>query len=59
METTDKDNIRKLEEFILFLGDLCDSPNSLRYHLAVACKHLDKPELNLYRHWKHFLKEEP
>ena len=32
--TSDPD---KLQLFILFLGDLCDSPNSLRGHLASAC----------------------
>jgi len=30
--------VDRLEQFLLFLGDLCDSPDSLRRHLAGACE---------------------
>ncbi len=35
-------NENQAEMFILFLGDLCDSPDSLRYHIAKACDSIEK-----------------
>jgi hypothetical protein len=59
-------NLDRLELFILDMGDLCDSPNSLRRHLAKACEEImEQREAEgrsipkLYGHWKPFLKGDP
>ena len=59
--TSDPD---KLRLFILFLGDLCDSPNSLRGHLASACEDIlqyreatGKATPKSEKRWREFLDE--
>lgn len=46
--------IEKIEQFMMFLGDLCDSPDSLRHHLADACEEIEisrKLEGKKYPKW--------
>ena len=47
--------IEQMEQYVLSLGDLCDSPNSLRRNLAKACEVIAKKrtdENKIYPKWE-------
>ena len=51
--------MRRMESFLLFLGDLCDHPDSLRSHLAEACEAIYSDRLEIEQdsyvgRWKKF-----